>query len=825
MTQFNPDLEKVLLIPPTVGEPIIERLFFNHRPVLLFLMLVMTLFLGYQASQVRPDTSFEKMIPTFHPYISNYLDHKKDLKGLGNAIRISVEATEGNIFSAEFQDILRQVHDEVFYIPGIDRAALKSIWSPAVRWVEVTEEGFTGGPVIADTYDGSDTELHKLKINILKSGQVGILVANNFRSAVIYAPLLDINPETNESIDYQIFSARLETLVRDKYETATVKIHITGFAKVVGDLIDGLGEVVVFFAMALVITFILLYVYSRCLRSALIPLLCSLIAVVWQLGLLNALGYGLDPYSMLVPFLVFAIGVSHGVQIINSIAHESTGGEGKELAARRAFRALHIPGIVALVSDGVGFATLMVIKIEVIQDLAIAASMGVAVLILTNLVLLPVLMSYVGVKQRSGYQQQHRYEGADKYKIWRLLSNFTQKPQALVLITLAIGLAALGLQQSKNLKIGDLDAGAPELHPDSRYNKDNAFITENYTTSTDILVVMVQTGKDQCSNYKVLDAIDKLQWKLQQLPGVQSAQSLVDETKQIIAGYNEGNIKWYSLNRNQAVLNQVSVYATPGSFNADCSLTPVLVYLNDHKAETLQSVVVEVENFIDEYKNMQGVTFKLAAGNAGIEAATNIVIETSQYQMLIWVYGVVSILCLLTFRSIRTMLCILLPLAVTSLLCQALMAKLGIGVKVATLPVIALGVGIGVDYGIYIYSKLLTYLNTGQNLRQAYFNTLKTTGKAVAFTGLTLGIGVGTWVLSPIKFQADMGILLTFMFIWNMLGALVLLPALASVLTKRVTPGRAEGKHDVNQNNMAAAANKTADTQKLDRVEAHHNAV
>ena len=110
------------------------------------------------------------------------------------------------------------------------------------------------------------------------------------------------------------------------------------------------------------------------------------------------------------------------------------------------------------------------------------------------------------------------------------------------------------------------------------------------------------------------------------------------------------------------------------------------------------------------------------------------------------------------------------------------MANMGIGVKVATLPVIALGVGIGVDYGIYIYSKLSTYLVQGMPLREAYLNTLKTTGKSVAFTGMTLAIGVVLWVMSPIKFQADMGILLTFMFLWNMLGALILLPALACVL-------------------------------------------
>lgn len=764
-------------------ESVIERIFFHHRPLVILLMLAATLFFGYQASSIKPEASFEKMIPASHPYIANYLEHKDDLAGLGNAIRISVEHTQGDIFDKDFQETLQQVHDEVFYVPGVNRASLMSIWASGVRWSEVTEQGLTGGPVIADTYDGSPEELEKLKTNILKSGRIGSLVANDFKSAIIYAPLLDFNPDTGEPIDYQQFSNQLEELIRDKYESDSVKIHITGFAKVVGDLIDGASQVAVFFAIALAITFVLLLLYSRCLRSSIVPLLCSVIAVIWQLGLLKTLGYGLDPYSMLVPFLVFAIGVSHGVQIINAIGHESAKGANKELAARLAFRALYIPGIIALISDGVGFATLMVIDIAVIKDLAAAASIGVAVIILTNLILLPILMSYAGVSQKSVKKQQH-VEEHGKHPIWNLLSSFTQRPQATLVILFAFALVGLGVYQSQDLKVGDLDAGAPELRPDSRYNLDNAFINENYSTSTDIFVIMVQTAKDQCSNYHTLDVVDQLQWRLKQLPGVQSASSMVNVAKQAMTGYNEGNVKWSALNRNQALLNQASITAPRGSFNADCSLMPVFVYLNDHKAETLAAVVDETEAFAAKY-NSDALTIKMAAGNAGIEAATNIVIEKAQYEMLIWVYSVVGFLCLITFRSIRTVACILLPLALTSLLCQALMARLGIGVKVATLPVIALGVGIGVDYGIYIYSKLETYLKSGMNLRDAYFNTLKTTGKAVAFTGLTLGIGVGTWFWSPIKFQADMGILLTFMFVWNMVGALVFLPALASFLIKR----------------------------------------
>jgi predicted RND superfamily exporter protein len=207
------------------------------------------------------------------------------------------------------------------------------------------------------------------------------------------------------------------------------------------------------------------------------------------------------------------------------------------------------------------------------------------------------------------------------------------------------------------------------------------------------------------------------------------------------------------------------------------------VSLTDHRAKSLDMVVNTVQQFIDNPAN-QGANFKmsLAGGNAGIEAATNIVIQNADRNMLFLVYAVVIIFCFITFRSWRAVVCAVVPLIITSLLAQALMVWLDIGVKVATLPVTALGVGIGVDYALYVLSIMLKHLRQGATLSDAYYQTLLFTGRVVILTGITLATGVITWIFAPIKFQADMGVLLSFMFIWNMLGAMILLPALAYFL-------------------------------------------
>ncbi len=773
---------------------LLERLIFNNRPVVILICLLVSVFLFWQATQIRPSTSFEKMIPLEHPFIEKMLEHRNDLANLGNTVRISVEATDGDIFSKDYMETLRQIHDEVFYIPGVDRSGLKSLWSPSVRWTEVTEEGFAGGEVIPNTYDGSADSLEQLRNNVLKSGQVGRLVGNNFKSSIIDVPLLESYPDPQDQsklikLDYQQFSHQLEEKIRDKFQAQNpnVKVHIVGFAKKVGDLIDGLVMVAMFFAIALVITWILLYWFTWCIRSTIAVLITTLVAVVWQLGLMHAVGFGLDPYSMLVPFLIFAIGISHGVQKINGIALQSSDADNALTAARRTFRQLFLPGMIAILADAVGFITLLIIDIGVIRELAIGASIGVAVIVFTNLILLPVAISYVGISKKA--IERSKKDATREHPFWRLLSNFASAKVAPVSIVLALLAFGGGLWYSQNLKIGDLDQGAPELRPDSRYNNDNSFIINNYSTSSDVLVVMVKTPTEGCSVYSTMAPIDELMWKMENTPGVQSAISLVTVSKQMIKGMNEGNLKWESLSRNPDVLNS-SISRADGLYNADCSLAPVLVFLNDHKAETLDRAVKAVQEFADTH-NKEGLEFLLAAGNAGIEAATNEVIKSAELTILILVYICVAVMCMITFRSFAATLCIVLPLVLTSVLGNALMAFMGIGVKVATLPVVALGVGIGVDYGIYIYSRLESFLRAGLPLQEAYYQTLKSTGKAVLFTGLCLAIGVCTWIFSAIKFQADMGLMLTFMLLWNMFGALWLLPALARFLIK---PEKMAGK-------------------------------
>ncbi|WP_166423046.1 efflux RND transporter permease subunit [Paraglaciecola sp. 20A4] len=762
----------------------LESLIFRNRIVVLLIFLVATVFLGYQSSQLRLDAGFTKNIPLNHEYMQNYMKHVNDFGG-ANSILVSVCDTKGDIFNQTFFDTLKDVHDQLFFINGVDRSLVKSLFSSSTRFTEIVEGGFAGGPVIPADFNSSEQRgLDKVSSNIEKAGIVGSLVSDDYKCAMVTAKLLDLDPESGEKLDTLALADHLETQLRGQFESDDISIHIIGFAKMIGDVANGAKDVLVFFAIAIAITAVLVYFFCKSLMLTVLPLLCSIIAVIWQMGLLTLLGFGLDPMSILVPFLVFAIGISHGVQMINSVGKEVTKGSTSFNAAKLAFTTLLIPGGVALLSDTIGFMTLLVIDIGIIRELAITASMGVAVIILTNLLLLPVLMSFVKFSDKYKQKFAGKEDRADKF--WDWIAACSSPKVAVGILVVTAVLFGFGWMQAQKMKIGDLHAGAPALHESSRYNQDTFLITDKYEISTDYLSILVEATKDACTSYDVMNAIDEMQWRMTNIEGVQSAVSLASVAKIINAGYNEGNAKWRVLPRNQQTLVQdiARVDTSSGLLNGDCSVMPIILFMKDHKAETINRVVEAIKEYRVDFETPE-LQFKLASGPIGVMAAQNEAVDESQNPMMLYVFGAVILLCLISFKSLRATMAVVIPLYVVSVLAQALMTYLQIGLTVSTLPVIALGVGIGVDYGIYILSTMNHKLKAGMPVRQAYFEALKERGSAVLFTGATLAVGVSTWVFSSLKFQMDMGILLTFMFVVNMMGAIIVLPALASVFWRK----------------------------------------
>ncbi len=768
----------------------LERALFSNRRKILAVFAVVTVFLGYFAVHVRPDASFDKLLPSHNAYIDTYKKVETQFGG-GNVLLISLEAKDGNIFTPEYFDALRKLTDDVFFLPGVDRTHVSSLYTPDTRFAEVVEGGFNGGPVIPATFAPDAKGFATVKANIYKSGILGRLVANNFRSAVVSAKLNDVDRRTGAHLDYSKFADELDSIIRAKYNTPATQVHILGFAQAIGDIEHGAQVIVLFFGIALAVAAVLLYIVSRSFYLTGAALACSLIAVMWQLGIITILGIGIDPISVLIPFLILAIGVSHGVQI--ALSNVRLTGEGKSAldAARGSFHNLLEPGVVALALAVLTFVTVTTIPVPAIRELALTAAIGIAVLAFTNLMVLPVIASFATISMARVEAAQRgaaRFEG-----FWRLLASLIAPRSAVIICALTVIVAGGALFLGQPV-VGDLHVGVPELRPDSRNNRDAAFFQANYSVSVDVLEVFAEGKADSCLDYDVVRRIDDLDYRLQGVPGVRSTLFMPHLMRSLAnVFWNEGNPKFNYLPHDARVLGRDSsaFEVSMGLANNDCSAMPLIIFLTDHKAGTIDRVIKTIEAF-NATPTTAKVKLELAAGTAGVIGATNTVVEQAQLPMLGLVYGMIIVICLGVFRSVRAAICIVLPLAAVSILANAAMSVLGIGLKLSTLPVTALGVGIGVDYGIYKFSRLSYYMRRGYTLNAAYIQTLRETGSAVIFTGLSLSIGVATWAFSPLQFQADMGMLLTFMFFMNMAGAIVVLPAIIGVMDLIVPQKRPE---------------------------------
>jgi predicted RND superfamily exporter protein len=889
---------------PNAFERFAERLIFGNRVFVLIIFAVITAIMAYCAVQLRVDAGFKKMIPLQHEYMRTFLDYEKDFGG-ANRILIAVMDKSGDMFNQPFFRTMENITRDAKTIDSVDAARVSSIFTPNVRFVEVVEDGFAGGNVIPQTFTPNVDGFHAtpdqfatIKANIEKASIVGRLVAKDFSGAMVWVDLVPEDPARGVKVDYNKIAGQLED-IRHKYENEHTTVAIIGFAKMVGDISDGARSVIVFFFVTILFTWLLLFAYSLSWKLASLTVACALVAVVWMLGALHLLGFGIDPMNMLTPFLIFAIAVSHGEQMINRFRGEIFFGGLEQgtveqlrarerfavpplIAARRSFAALLVPGSVALIAGCLGFATILIIPVRIIFELAVTATVGVALTILTDLILLPVLLSYCKLRNLEGKREYRLRQLTQFDKLWAILTHLSRPVPAAIVIILGLAAWAAAANYGSRVLIGDAQKGVAELRPEARYNRDAELISDKFALGVDILNVIAEAAPNACTtSYPVMETLDRFAWDMRNVDGVAQVITLPMAAKIVNGGWNEGNIRWRVLPRDNDTLRQDTqgFETDSGLLNADCSAMPVMMFLTDHRATTIDRVIDAVKKFRDDNHVFAGpdvnlreklakeggdagkdqLNLRLATGNVGVMAATNDEVRAVDRKMLYLLYAAVFGMCLLSFRSPRAALCIVLPLVLVAELGHSLMVWLDIGKKVNTLTVLALGVGIGVDYAIYIFARMreaMTYSvefaaadvnrdftltpeeledferdmgldaaaasglkagdgsvgaaapakgfadldenkdgvvsrqeyvtgrGGGRTLSESYFIALKTTGIAIFYTALTLAVGVGTWVFSELKFQADMGVMLTFMFVVNMLAAIVFLPALCRWLLR-----------------------------------------
>ena len=754
---------------------------FSRRKSLLFIFVVLTITLGFSSSNIKTGADFLKTVPVNHDYMKVFSEYKKSFGG-ANKIIVAITPANDSVYTNTSLNILKEITEDVFFIDGIERSSVTSLFTPNVRFVEVVEEGFRAGNIISADFSGAESQIIKIRENVLKSNWNGRIVARNGSSALVVATILDKDQKGN-TVDVFKIAKSLEN-IRKKYETDELKVHIIGYSKAVGDIADGASGVIIFFGYAFLLIMILLVIYFKSFLLTLYTLICSLVPVVWLLGLMPILGLSLDPMSILIPFLIFSIAISHAVQMVNAWKNEGLSGNCRLESSRLAFKSLFIPGTTALLANAIGFGVIAVVEIDIVRELVITATLGVLLMIVSNKFLLSILLSYFPENSKL-YKSLGNGELADKF--WSIVQKILIFRNSIFILILFAITSFFCFFYAQKIQIGDLGIGVPELREDSRYNKDVLAITNSFDIAVDSLKVIVElNGNDSpCLNKEVMESIDEFEFVMKQNENVIAVQGMAGLVRKINQSYSENNVRWRVVPETSIQIAQGVGYATRlgnAYMNAGCTALPITIFLRDHQSMTINSVVDDVKKYA-KTNNTNLINYKLAMGNAGVMAATNEVIATSEILVNFALFVAVSILCLVVFNSFSITLSIVLPLLLVTMACNALMVFLTIGIKVNTLPVIALGVGVGVDYGIYLFERISHGIKLhDQSLRDAYLVSLKQRGSASIFTALIMSIGVLSWVWSDLKFQQDMGLLLGFMLFFNMIGAIIFVPVIAKIL-------------------------------------------
>ncbi|MDM4772451.1 RND family transporter [Solimonas sp. SE-A11] len=929
---------------PTTTQKIlaaIEPLIYARRKLTMGILLVLTVWFAWEAGHIRRDAGFDKSIPLEHQYMQVLKQYMAEFGGANTVLVALIQKDgKGDMYNEAFLTSLKTATDEVFFLPGIDRSRVSSLFTPDVRYIEVVEGGFAGGNVIPAEYAPNPEMFALVRANVGKGGHVGRYTTKSQNGAMIYSELLEVDPVTGEKLDYAVVSKLLEDKIRGRFtnpkkyvyklkaaqdglaagavvgegfvdlgwklrlETFEVNgpakddgsapdrikvkgsdvavefidnpqynpdinVHVIGFAKVVGDVIDATMQVVLFLILTLFMTFLLLWLYTGSMKLAVLPLVCAVTAVIWEFGLLQMAGKGLDPFAILVPFLIIAISVSHGVQYVNAWVGEITLFKRNSFdASLYTWRRLAVYGTMAIMTGFVGFALIAVIPIDIIREMALNASLGMFAILVTNKIMMPIWLTWIDIGDPEAFRQKQEQRDSVLDPIWEFISNVVRPTPAIIAILAAAALYGWSFWKGEGLQVGDSQDGVPELLPDSRYNQDTNAIGRNFAIGTDIMKVIAEMDAEACVRHDMMDQVDRFGWRMENTEGVQSILSLPWAARQVNAAFSEATPKFKVLPRNQYTMVQAitPIPTSSGLLNSNCSALAIFVFTQNHRASTLERIVHEVGTFNKEnaaefyevnkdvnegycaeklekrrdagrtriarekhieamrkkdktltdekidtnpkvieltkaadaaaeaHKAMDKacpVNFALASGNVGVMAATNEEVHRLEKPILYVVYAGIIICVFLSFFEWQSLVAIMLPLSLVSWMAYAVMTILGIGMKVAILPVVALAAGVGVDYGIYVYATYADALAAGFKSREAYLKTLKLTGKAVIFTGITLSLGVLTWLWSGLQFQRDMGKLLVFMFTTNMIGAIVLLPAIASFILKpkELAPG------------------------------------
>jgi predicted RND superfamily exporter protein len=753
----------------------------------IVLILAGTAVFGYYAANLKIATDFVSFYPPRHPFIQLYNKYRS-MFGSANVMVLAVEVKNGDIYNWKTIDKIDRITQAMLGVEGCNPAQLASITHPKIKNVEVTGMGITLKPMIHAGIQRSDIGLQEIKRSIYSNeGVRGFYVSPDDKSAAIYAGFWE------EGWDPSTVYKKIEEIKKSESDEHH-RIYITGYPALYSYIFSLAPQIGKMLVVTLVVLIALLFYYFRTLQGVFVPFLSAVISAIWGLGFASMLGYSLDPLILVVPLIISARLMSHSVQCMSRYYEEYLRIGDRKEALVKGYGEMLAPAILSTFTDAVGLLLISVATIPIMRQLGFFSSFWVMTIVLTVPTLNPLLLSFIKPPSADKIERQTR--GRFYSKISRFLVMPSEGRSRWVVVGVVGLILVVGGIYTHNLRIGDTEAGSAILFPSHPYNESFRFFNRNFVGATQLIILAEGKEQGAIKNYNTLKSIEDFQNFMATEGGAGGTLTFNNMIKRVYRMFHEGNPKWEMIPKNDKDLAQIGYIirnnAAPGEMDVyvDPSWTNATItcFYKSYNSDLIKNCIAKAREFIEKNKP-EKVNYRLAGGLLGILYAVNQEVEYSYWVSLIVVFLACFLLCVLTFRSVKCGFILIIPLAVSQIITEIFMLIYGIDVNINSVPVAAIAVGIGINYGIYLLSRTNEeYAATG-DYRAANRVAMDTTGKTIVFTESTMLAGVFFMIFVNMKFQSEMGLLLTILMLLNMINALILIPVLVTIFKPKVKVG------------------------------------
>lgn len=757
---------------------------FRNAKLVLGLILLATVGFAFLLPQVKLWSNFDDLLPQNHPYVELH-NEVRETYGGANVIILNVAVDEGTIFTNETLQMINRLTLGVDVLPSVNHDLLESLTHRNKRKVFSDATGAIRSRPYFDPNKPtlSDSELEALKNDILANPQIyGVLVSPDLKSALIKATL-------NEGgLDYSATFVELQKLL-DAEKQEGVTVYAAGQPVLIGWVYSYLPQVFQIFALTMVIMIVLLIIYFRKFYGIMVPLVAITVSSIWGVAIVVLLDYNLDPLTLVIPFLVSARSLSHAIQFTERYYQELVieNGNGFQ-AARNTIDSMFRPGTLGVVVDALGLLLIGLAGIPIHTKLAIYCFLWAMQSIITVIVFVPVLLAVLPAPK----DPIIKHSGLSIALPWAAKMAIRGRGAMIVLVVTAV-VTALCAFLAGRVQVGEVEAGSPLLFPDHNYNVSSRVINESFPGSEEMFVIVRTEEKEGIKQPEVLHALIDFQNFMLLDPdtgGTKGVTGMVRNLNRTLRNEDQrfANIPRYANEAGGLMIIYMTTSPIPGALreyvNSEGNEANIVFYFKDHTGKTIRRAIDRAEKWIASpaATSVEGLSVHLAAGIVGVIAATDEEVYRSNLLITPMVLLMIFVVVSLSYWTLKSGLMMFVPMLFAVLFTKAYMGAAEIGLNVSTIPIIAVGLGIGIDYSIYVMDRLREEMAHLNDIDAAIEKMLNTTGMAVSFTGTTLIGGIVLFIfMSDLRFQADSALLLSVMILANLFAALFVVPAWCKV--------------------------------------------